>query len=640
MPGQNCKGMAVKYYSEFSQLDSRTNTTAVIRVELSNDDYTGSPVELIGGADPLRIDYAHTEKMQPIRGSRAVLQYIVNSGQFTAQELYTDDEQYWKVDIFRDGQVIWRGFVIPDGCSEPFMDAPYTVTIQAVDGLALLKNYDYTNMGQSTVVKTISNCLAPISTNLNINTYTLLEYDGQAVGSDTFNEVKIYGEQFSGAGEREPMNRYDALRSVLSSWGAIIQQRHGEWVVCRVVDVLAQSSYSFFRYNYLGQYIDRNEINLSLTLGNTNETDIRHVNADQLRRNDFPYKEVKVRYNYGFLTNILSYPAQRFHRGLINGEFQFWSKENGINAVPREYDSDPYAVIYGKDTNGPHLMLMPSERPTVGPDQSFKFEISFNVSEADGLPVGIAFIDSGDNWYYLGPDGFSLTYNYRYFLNHRGVEGPGSGDYSIGLGEDTTGVWEFTTRSDLGTGELAIIIYPAYFFSGNISNESGEARLYNVRLTPVPGGRATIGQRATVTNAGNYTTKPDEIEIYHGESNFSGYVGTMFKADDSPTDGFYRGPATGKQPFIQIMAEDIMYMHGRPMTIYTGSVYGYFDYLSIIKITNGLDGKFLPVSAEYDVKNNTTQVELIEVSNTPINLSRNKVEEIPADSVDVNVSDA
>ena len=60
-----------------------------------------------------------------------------------------------------------------------------------------------------------------------------------------------------------------------------------------------------------------------------------------------------------------------------------------------------------------------------------------------------------------------------------------------------------------------------------------------------------------------------------------------------------------------------MKMYSKPLQVYSGDVYGYFNYLSIVTINN-LTGKFMPTRYNYDAFTNVTSLELTEVLNTDI----------------------
>jgi len=65
------------------------------------------------------------------------------------------------------------------------------------------------------------------------------------------------------------------------------------------------------------------------------------------------------------------------------------------------------------------------------------------------------------------------------------------------------------------------------------------------------------------------------------------------------------------------MGEERMKMYSKPLQVYKGDVYGYFNYLSLVTI-NGLTGKFMPTTYSYNALSNITSLELMEVLNTDI----------------------
>ena len=58
-------------------------------------------------------------------------------------------------------------------------------------------------------------------------------------------------------------------------------------------------------------------------------------------------------------------------------------------------------------------------------------------------------------------------------------------------------------------------------------------------------------------------------------------------------------------------------MYATPLQVFSGDVYGYFNYLSLVTI-NGLTGKFMPTRYQYNAFDNTTSLILTEVLNTDI----------------------
>jgi hypothetical protein len=65
------------------------------------------------------------------------------------------------------------------------------------------------------------------------------------------------------------------------------------------------------------------------------------------------------------------------------------------------------------------------------------------------------------------------------------------------------------------------------------------------------------------------------------------------------------------------MGEERMKMYSKPLQVYSGDVYGFFDYLSVFTI-NGLIGKFQPTKYSYDALRNITTLELTEILDSDI----------------------
>ena len=110
----------------------------------------------------------------------------------------------------------------------------------------------------------------------------------------------------------------------------------------------------------------------------------------------------------------------------------------------------------------------------------------------------------------------------------------------------------------------------------------------------------------------------DLKKVFNGDDESDIYVGTIYKADEiTTTSTWTRYGAQQTKPLLQIMGEERMKMYSKPLQVYRGDVYGYFSYLSLVTI-NGLTGKFMPTTYNYDAATNITSLELTEVLNTDI----------------------
>jgi hypothetical protein len=134
------------YFTFYSDRDTRiiNGTPDEYSCDISQLDYAGSATEIQAQQNPIQINYQNTSsnKLEAIIGSEATLNLIATED-FELEDLYTENEREFLVEIFRNGTLIWSGFIIPDGCQESFTFAPYVISVNAVDGLGLLKNLSY-----------------------------------------------------------------------------------------------------------------------------------------------------------------------------------------------------------------------------------------------------------------------------------------------------------------------------------------------------------------------------------------------------------------------------------------------------------------------------------------------------------------
>lgn len=605
--------MAVRYFAEFDQENNRPEIMSVdvIRIEIADNSYVGDAEELLCAGSPLRIDYTNTgdNKLSPVRGSQATMNFVATEN-FALEDLYTDDYFKWIVTIYRSSQVIWRGFVRPDGCSERFVDPPYVVTVRAVDGLVLLDSIDYLEVpylpytGFSSFLQIISRCLNKTRLGMNINTYANISYNGMIAGTDVFVESHIRNERF-GVDYKSIMTCGDVLRSIFQEFICFITQYNGEWVIIRIPDLTAGSgNIPFYKYDKDGTFLTRNNVTPLKAIGN-NSGDVIHCNNDQLKAVDFPYKQISVRYEYGLFPSLISQDASVFNWPLVVLEPIGWNIVGGLDVDSLMREGEQVGIyISGEKDDAKYLEL---ENPiTVTGGDVINIEFSFNAY----LNAGIRFVAKVGTQYM--------------YLDYQDDKQPKwSTDSSRGLilfdnrGQFAKNQTISITTEIPVSGDLEIRFYGAYTpFAGT---SPFTAYYEYVKITPSPAsGDRILSETVTAINDADFTKIGDTVNVFNGDSISKVYLGTIFKSDnDTPAEEWHRRGAGAYKKFIQLAAEDIIYQYGRPMYKYEGSLYGYFDYFSIFTI-DGLGGVFLPVSVSYDIRKNQTSVTLIEIDHTEI----------------------
>ena len=113
----------LRYTLDFNitQDDRQPTVFETATLEIYEKDGTESPETILGVENPVQITYQNNSEriLEPFIGSEATLNLIATED-FQLQDLYTEDELRWLVNIKRNDSVIWRGFIIPDGCQESF----------------------------------------------------------------------------------------------------------------------------------------------------------------------------------------------------------------------------------------------------------------------------------------------------------------------------------------------------------------------------------------------------------------------------------------------------------------------------------------------------------------------------------------
>ncbi len=133
----------LKYYAEM-----RSKFKSVLRrVEIAERGYFGTSEEMdFAGDDPLQITWESRgdEFFVPVKASEASITIMCHEN-FHYIGLFTSDPRKFRVSIYRNGGLYWRGFVVADLYSESFSSPPYEMTIRAVDGFNILSSIDYSD---------------------------------------------------------------------------------------------------------------------------------------------------------------------------------------------------------------------------------------------------------------------------------------------------------------------------------------------------------------------------------------------------------------------------------------------------------------------------------------------------------------
>lgn len=145
-------------------------------------------------------------------------------GEFAS--LYTSLADEYKVEVYKDGEMIWTGFISPELYSEPDIAPPYDVRIIATDGLGELRRSDFIINGTYTLEDVIKSLLGYTNLSLGLQYVSTLKADGVDAMTVLTNLSEWNGESC-----------YEVLQRILASIHAVITQHNSKWVLLRETDL-------------------------------------------------------------------------------------------------------------------------------------------------------------------------------------------------------------------------------------------------------------------------------------------------------------------------------------------------------------------------------------------------------------------
>lgn len=606
-------------------------------LEIYEKDGVDAPEAILGVENPIQINYQNNseEIYEPFIGSEATLN-LVATQEFQLEDLYTEDELRWLVIIKRNSSVIWRGFIIPDGCQESFTFTPYTISVNAVDTLGLLKNLSYVQndgnfwLGKQTYIEVIYNCLNRVMIP-DMDIYTCVNITEEsyptADSDDPLALTYVNAETYLKDDAINPLDCQEVLDKVLRLWTSVIIQSEGAWYIFRPNELALSDSLVFRKYvdGVYDSYVTKS---VGQILGGHTEGPIiaplYHTNTDQLKMIEKPFKNNSMAWKFGTNYNIIEELDNPDLSGASQGcggdpigpcddvTIPGWTKTGTMYAGLYPTGG---VIFYSDGGTYPTLTNYYQNDNVIAIDNNYRLKIVIdyiNPAYINGTDLNFVIIlNDGLNNYYLQIDNSWTTSI---------VELP------------------YTVRSDAGmSGTLSITsdivpITGAFTKSITFRILAPSGTVENIVYTNISAGvllepGEQVGEIHTATQTGNYTFVPDTIEVLNGDSETAQYMGAMYETDQTTlTSNWYRkyasesllaSPFATYKPLIRLAVEEKERMHARPYIKFDGSIFGYFNPLSRFVI-NLLSGYFMPVKMNYDIQANVTQTTLRRIINEEI----------------------
>jgi hypothetical protein len=138
--------MGLKYTSSFDSI--RTESTYIVNIY--QDSYEGSPIDIILGATPVVQEWQEDDPLAPIKGSTLTIN-LITSGTLFLLDFYSDNDNEFRVELLGDDLTgtqitLFKGFIQQDDSSEVQIDFVHQITLTATDNLGTIKDI---NLGRA-----------------------------------------------------------------------------------------------------------------------------------------------------------------------------------------------------------------------------------------------------------------------------------------------------------------------------------------------------------------------------------------------------------------------------------------------------------------------------------------------------------
>jgi hypothetical protein len=288
-------------------------------------------IDLEGGENPLVISSVDTseDKFTPIRAKEANITFRATNNTHLIHFASGADDR-WLVEIRRETQIIFKGYLIIDDLSMPLLPPENEeVTLRATDQLGTLKEQEWLIGGEEVprgkykMIHIIAECLKRTNLFLPINiawNYHEQNKPTEFAWDNIYLDAKTFEKEI---GTREDC--YTVISKILGMDG-FLHQHKGEWWIGHYDEYESGLQY-IWRYTGNGDFVSYSVATLSQDIDVADYIDpngpMFFCNEDQEVNLTRPYKKVTLTYNYDYPKEIVD-----------NIDFERGNFISAINIIP------------------------------------------------------------------------------------------------------------------------------------------------------------------------------------------------------------------------------------------------------------------------------------------------------------------
>lgn len=563
-------------------------------VQIFEVGFTGISTEIFG---KVSFDKGNVDNiLDTIRGTGLNLQLEANP-LLTFEEFSDADERTYTVKVTNSTGTVFQGFLKPDGVTQSFVRDIWIVDLDFIDGLGSLKDLAFVKSnglkytGKMSIFEVITACLARTGLVMTINTFVdvhYLDYVGTNILKDTYvNSDRFFKIDAETTGRGTTMTCEEVLNSVLNLFSACITQQDGYWWVYRPNEFLTHNA--TFIDNTLNTTFTKN---LYKKIGSQIDNYYpHHCGGNQQIQTKGAISAYRLNYKYGFKSGMLL-NSNLHHDSELN--FEDWTKASNL-----------YGVVLINDLNDTMGLKMETKY-ILGFPTTREILRSQSVSAIAGsqidLKVELSVETISTGFFY-----FNLVRSDGYHADNNGVWQNSVKLLSTKVNGKSTSTWTLKTEPVPNDCTVYVIIR-------NILSDKVETQIAEIQSCQLINNfnyDGKIGEFHTVSRlvAPSSIIKENQ-EVYNGDSIGDIFEGAIYKSDKSTLTTLWTRKGRLEEKYIlQISAEDDMRIQQKPIKTFTGDIYGYVPYLSIIEINN-VNGLFMFIEHSYDTDSNITRGKL------------------------------
>lgn len=545
--------------------------------------------------------------LETIRGSGLNLSLEAKSG-LTFDEFILEDEFTYKTELLKSNQIIFNGYIKPDGVQQSYVADEWLVNITSTDGLGALKDLSFVQTNglpfkdKLSMYEVIKGCLDRTRLSMTINTCVdvfYLDYEGENTLKDTY----INSERFiKDINDNVIMDCNEVLNSILNLFSAVVTQQDGQWWVYRPNDI-GNGIVTFINNDTNQTFVK----NISVELGSQIDNYYpHHCGGNQQIEVLGAISAYRLNYQYGFLDGFITNKNLN-HDGFLN--FNGWNKNPSL----------PSGIIINDPTDLLGLKMVSNGSLPVKVLTSESFE-----AEKDNV---LTFKTKVTSYSYANFFVFRVKTSDGYFLNAPRNGSPNSWVTTVNavflvlcgnVESEQSSTVDFSTILPPIINDCLItieILQPIITISG----QNNLTEVNYVQITDdVIKKTGQVGEFHTVTRG----TPPSSItkenqKVFNGDSR-NIFIGAIYKSDKTtPTTQWTRKNRFETKPLLLISAEDDLRIQSAPVKLFSGDIYGQIPYLSVISINN-VFGLFMFIEYSYDIKENILSGKMMQMYNNEL----------------------